>query len=338
MNLQLRRQASGVGRRRRRAGALVASSTACMRATACLLALWCLLVSPSAASAQEIRAAISPDTITVGDVAQVGIRVTAPPTAAVSLPDSLPLTGDLENAGRPDVQVTENADGTRTLTAIYPITAWRPGVDTLPPVEVGVEIDGRTLVDTVTLVLTVASVLPPDTAGIEAKPPKDVLGPNWVWWMWLLLGLAVALVVGLLVWWWLRRRRAQPAVVVPELSPRERALRELDAIRAEKLWDRPSVAPFYERASGVLRAYLSDVDPRWSRDRTTSELSAAILPAATPEMAARLRALLREADSVKFANAHLDAATGHRHYDQVRAWIEGFPPVRTAPESSEVAA
>ena len=37
------------------------------------------------------------------------------------------------------------------------------------------------------------------------------------------------------------------------ISPRERALRELEAIRAERLFDRPTVAPFYERISGVLR-------------------------------------------------------------------------------------
>ena len=102
------------------------------------------------------------------------------------------------------------------------------------------------------------------------------------------------------------------AAVVPEVSPRERALRELDAIRSERLFDRPSPAPFYERVSVVLRTYLADVDPRWGRDLTTTELSAAMLPAATPEMAARLRALLREADAVKFANARPDATTGRK--------------------------
>ena len=324
-----RRQASGVRLLCARGGAYAVS-----------LALFCLLGVPSNADAQQIRAAVSPETITVGDVARVGVRITAPASAAVSLPDSLVLGGDLENAGRPDVQVVENADGTRTLTAVYPITAWRPGVDTLPAFEVGVDVDGRMLLDTVrSLVLTVASVLPPDTTGVEAKPPKDVLGPNWVWWLWALLALAVAIALALLLWWWLRRRRRQPAVTVPDVSPRERALRELEAIRAERLFDRPSTAPFYERVSTVLRTYLADVDPRWSRDRTTTELSAALLPAAKPEMAARLRALLREADAVKFANARPDGAAAQRHLDAARAWVEGFPPVRAAAaDPSEVAA
>lgn len=303
----IRRRASGVGHR-------------------LCAALAALAALPGFAAAQQIRAAISPDTVTVGDVAQVGVRVTAPRDAAVSLPDSLPISGDLENAGRPDVQVVENADGSRTLTAVYPITAWRPGVDTLPPFEVAVDVGGRVTVDTVRLTLAIASVLPADTAGIEAKPPKDVLGRNWVWWLWALAALLLALAIALLVWWLVHRRRRTPAVSVPELSPRERALRELDAIRSERLFDRPSPAPFYERVSAVLRSYLSEVDPRWGRDRTTTELSAAMLPAATPEMAARLRALLREADAVKFASARPDAATAQRHLDQVRMWVEGFPP------------
>ncbi len=68
-----------------------------------LLALAVLAFAPAVGGAQQIRAAVSPDTITVGDVAQVGVRVTAPANAAVSLPDSLPIAGDIENAGRPDV-------------------------------------------------------------------------------------------------------------------------------------------------------------------------------------------------------------------------------------------
>ena len=315
--MSFRLPASGVRLPSGRSGCVATAVAACLTVAA-----------PS--SAQQVRAAISPDTVTVGDVAQVGVRITAPADAAVSLPDSLPVSGDLENAGRPDVQVVENPDGTRTLTAVYPITAWRPGVDTLPAFEVAVDVGGRVTLDTVRLTLTVASVLPADTAGIEARPPKDVLGRNWVWWLWLLAALLLALAIATLVWWIVRRRRRRPVVIVPGLSPRERALRELDAIRAERLFDRPSPAPFYERVSTVLRAYLSEVDPRWSRDRTTTELAASLLPAATPEMASRLRALLREADAVKFASARPDAGSVQRHFDQVRAWVEGFPPPAAA--------
>ena len=299
-----------------------------MRALPRVPACLCLaLILPASAGAQELRAALSPDTVTVGDVARLGVRVVLPPGSRIQLPDSLPISGDLENAGRRDLIAVENADGSRTVTAVYPLTAWRPGVDTLPPLEVMLEVGGRSISDTLTLpVLTVASVLPADTTGIEARPPRGVIGPARVWWIWALIGLAVLIALALLVWWLIRRRRARPVALEPAISPRERALGELAALRADRLFDRATVDPFYEKVSAVLRAYLSEVDPSWGRDRTTSELAAAILPAASPEQAAALRSLLREADAVKFAAALPEAQASQRHLDQVRAWIEAFPP------------
>ena len=299
------------------------------------LACACLLpLAPLPAAGQELRAAVSPDTVTVGDVARVGVRTTLPPGGRIALPDSLPITGDLENAGRLELSAVEHEDGSRTVTAVYPISAWRPGIDSLPPLAVTLEVDGRRWTDTVALpALVVASVLPPDTTGIEARPPHDVLGPAWVWWLWALLALVVLGAIALLVWWLIRRRRNRPVIVAPAVPPRERALGELEAVRAERLHERPSIDPFYERVSAVLRGYLSDVDPSFGRYRTTTELSAALLPAARPEMAARLRSLLREADAVKFAAAVPDPASALRHLDQVRAWIEGFPP--PAPVAAE---
>lgn len=288
-----------------------------------------LMVAPGPLAAQQVGVALEPDSITVGDVTRLGVRVLLPAGARVALPDSLPIDGDLENSGRRDLTTEDRPDGGRVVTAMYPLTAWRPGVDSLPPIAVIYEADGRTWTDTVALpVLVVVSVLPADTAGLEAQPPKDVLGPSWVWWLWALLALAVALAIGLLVWWLRRRQAAPPAVSAPAVPPRERALAALDAIRAEALHERPSIEPFYERVSGVVREYLAEIDARWSRDRTTAELAAAVLPAGTPETAARLRTLLRDADGVKFAAVRPDAATALRHLDQVRAWVEGFPPRR----------
>ncbi|HUF11818.1 MAG TPA: DUF4381 family protein [Longimicrobiales bacterium] len=294
------------------------------------------LTLPASAAAQELRAALSPDTVTVGDVARLGVRALLPPGSRILLPDTLDISGDLENAGRRELVAVENRDGSRTVTAVYPLTAWRPGVDTLPPLEIVLEVDDRRITETLALpVLTVASVLPADTAGIEARPPRDVIGPARVWWIWVLIALAILIAIALLVWWLIRRRRARPVVLEPALSPRERALDELAAIRAERLFDRPSIDPFYERVSAVLRGYLSEVDPRWGRYRTTSELAAAILPATSPEEAAALRSLLREADAVKFAAALPDAQAAQRHLDQVQAWIEAFPPAPTSSAEAE---
>ena len=57
--------------------------------------------------------------------------------------------------------------------------------------------------------INVVSVLPADTTGVQPKPAKDVLGPDRLWWPWILLAALILVALALAYWWW-RRRRARP--------------------------------------------------------------------------------------------------------------------------------
>ena len=157
--------------------------------------LWAALLAAAAgAQAQQPQTAIVPDSITVGDVFHAAIRLTLPGNARLVAPDSLMPVEDLENAGRREIRRDTT---TQQTTLIYPLTAWRPGSYELPPITVQIVSDGAASTIDVSLPsFTVRSVLPPDTAGIEPKPAKDVLGANRVWWP-ILLALAIALLVGI---------------------------------------------------------------------------------------------------------------------------------------------
>ena len=65
---------------------------------AAILAL--ALFAAAGAAAQEVRVAVTPDTLTVGDVFHAAIRVDLPPGFRIVPPDSIPVSGDVENAGR----------------------------------------------------------------------------------------------------------------------------------------------------------------------------------------------------------------------------------------------
>jgi hypothetical protein len=285
-------------------------------------------------AAQRVRVAVSPDTATVGDVVSAAIRVELPPGFRAVVPDTLPVTEKVENAGRVRRMEEELPQGGTQLTAVYPVTAWRPGVDSLPTVQVRVIGPGvDRLIPAALPPIRVRSVLPADTAGVEPRPPKDVLGANRLLWPWLLLGLLLLLLLAALGYWLWKRRRSRPEPeALPEvLSPRERALRELDRLREEELVARGESKLFYSRATEAVRRYLDVLDPRWSADLTTSELVPSVRRDVDAAVAGELGRLLSAADLVKFARRRPSPADAYAEWEALRRWVAEFPEARPEP-------
>lgn len=281
--------------------------------------------------AQTPRSAVLADSIHVGDVVPVAIRVTVGPGERVILPPMLDLgTEDLENAGRVREMVDTLSDGGFQVTGVYAITPWRPGIAELPDVVLQVlAADGevRTLAAALPP-MEVLSVLPLDADALDPMPARGVLGPSYVWWPFVLLLLGLLLLAAA-VWSWLRRRRPATALAgAPAVAPREAALAALHDARGAGLIERGEWKEFYTRVSVALRAYLEAIEPGWSEDLTTTELLARVRATAGHEAASDLGALLRPADQVKFARRAPDAATAGREWEAAREWVERFqwPP------------
>src|SRR5690606_27749729 len=128
------------------------------------------IASAAGVHAQQPRAAVVPENITVGDVFHAAVRVALPEGTRLAMPDTLALVDNIEPAGAREVRF-DTVNGTREATVLYPLAAWRPGSYELPDVAVRVINGSR---DTTMLVafpaFAVSSVLPADTAGVEPKP------------------------------------------------------------------------------------------------------------------------------------------------------------------------
>jgi LPXTG-motif cell wall-anchored protein len=293
---------------------------------AVLFASVCLAATAAALHGQRPQGAVLPQDITVGDVFQAAIRLELPSGAALSAPDTLVLPEDLEHAGRRSVR-TDTVDGVRRVTLVYPLTAWRPGSFALPPVRLAV-VSGDSTVELLAALpdFEVGSVLPADTAGIEPRPAKDVLGANRVWWPILLGLLLLALIAAALWYWWKRRRRAEeaPAAPVAAVPPREAALARLEALEAAGLLERGEAKPYYEALAETLRRYVAAVYPELGVDLTTSELSTRARAGGVPE-ALELVRILGAADLVKFARVRPPADAARQDLVAARGWIERVP-------------
>ncbi|HSJ05851.1 MAG TPA: DUF4381 family protein [Longimicrobiales bacterium] len=300
--------------------------------TALRFALLLLCVGAPAAG-QAPQAAVVPRTITVGDVFHAAIRLDAPPGSDITAPQSLALPADVEAAGVREVRV-DTAGGVRRITVIYPLTAWRPGAYTLPELSLGLATAaGEREIVVQIPPFEVTSVLPADTAGVEPRPAKDVLGASRVWWPLLILAI-LAILVALAVWAWRRRRRpdAVTAAVV-RVAPREAALARLDELAASGYLERGDVRAFYAFLTETLRHYAASVDPAWGVDLTTRELSVRMRAAGHAE-SLDLTRILGTADLVKFARATVASAHAAADLQVARTWVQRVPGEDTGADAA----
>ncbi|MBX6365175.1 MAG: hypothetical protein IRZ00_15000 [Gemmatimonadetes bacterium] len=305
-----------------------------------LAGLLAMAALPAASAAQQVRAAAAPDTTTIGGVVQAAVRFDLPAGYHAIVPDSLPLQGTAENAGRRQVREVERPDGSREVTVVYPVTPWRTGTMALPRIAIRLTgPQGERLLTVVLPAVTVRSVLPADTTGIQPKPPSDVLGPNRLLWPFVLAAILLLLLLLALAYWLWRRWRARRdrVVEVPAevLSPRERTIREFDRIRGLRLVEMGESKAFYSLVTATLREYLAGLDPRWGTDLTTSELLAELRETAGWGPAHELTPLLGAADLVKFARRRPAADEALAEWAALRRWVETFPepgaPAAAAP-------
>jgi hypothetical protein len=284
--------------------------------------------------APTIRTAVVPDTIHVGDVITAAVRVTVPPGATVAFPDSLTLPLDFENAGERVLKADTTPTGIQ-VTATYPLAAWRPGahfIGAVPLTINGAQYDAS--FDSV----RIASVLPPDTTGLQPKPLKSVIGGTRVWWPWI---VALLLLLALVLLYWLSRHRdrAEEVPVIPARPAREVALERLDDARTSGMVERGELKEFYSAVSDALRAYIAAVDPLLSSDLTTSEVAGRIRVRGVDPAAAEMLTLLGAADLVKFARRMPRAAEAHDEWLRVRKWVADtrWPPADEPAVAQEAA-
>jgi hypothetical protein len=292
--------------------------------------------------AQEVRTAIVPDTILVGDVFRAAIRLELPPGWTMVAPDSLATSGEVENAGPAGRTTRERPDGGSTVTLAYPVTAWRTGEVDLPPITIVLNgPDGAEELSASFPVVLIRSVLPADTAGVEPQPPKDVFGPSRLLWPWIVGALTLAATLAGLIYYRSRRRAGGPALtfdIAESRSPRERALAELDRLRGEGLVEAGETKEFYSGTTAVLRAFLEEFDSEWGAELTSTELLNACRGSIHDSDLDGLAQLLDAADQVKFNRRQTAPAEAFGEWEAVRRWVDQFqlpPPNPRSPIGPE---
>lgn len=275
-----------------------------------LLLAVCLLAGFTA-GAQQTLIDVKVDTadILIGEQTTLHVTVTTDPNRRIIIP----LPGDTLMTGVEVLSVSDAdstvADGRLVIRRDILLTSFDSSLYLLPPF---VAIDGADTIESDQVALKVSTV-PVDVDNPEQfydikdvwKPPF-VLADYYPWIFGILTALFIICVIGYLIQRYRRHRSEVPVKPAePELPPYEVAIRELDSIKDQKLWQQGLNKEYYTQVTDTLRRYISRRYGVNAMEKTSEEILA-IIERETDERSVydTLRQVLRLSDYVKFAKLH----------------------------------
>lgn len=316
----------------------------CRQGLVLLLLLWGGVDGSTAQPAVQLDTRLSADSVLVGGRFTVSFVAEHDGNVSVSFPD--PATGpgtfgDIEVQRRRTVE-HRSSGGRQVDSAAYEVTTFVLDSARVPPVPLQVVAGGDTSVaSTPARGVKVLSVLKPSRKGIhDVAPLASFPKPLWPW---ILVALAVAGLLGGLLYslWWRRAADETPSVAPGTLTevdqtPYEAATARLRQLESYDLADPEAVKPFYVELANAVRVYVANELEVRALERTTSEVVAVLadrsdVPAEAVE---QLQAVLELADLVKFAGVQPSREEHEQVLHEARAALDA---IEAAPRGAEAA-
>ena len=285
-----------------------------------------LFISLLSVQAQKFsaHATVQPSEILIGEQALINLQVIAPKDKEILFPvyqDS--IVGGLEvlSMGNADTTITDNV---RTINVKYLVTSFdstlyfipsmpvSDGIDTVFSNSFGLKVTAPELKDSTLAYLEKMNTGQTDSIDFDAlqlndikpiqKLPfswKDFLGLLWI----PLIILLLLAIVGTIIYFIIRKNKKGYFFTPPPVLPAHvRAMKSLDKIKTEKLWQQERHKEFYTQLTDVLRRYIHERYGVNSLEMTSGEILNIIRTKAEEDSVyENLKQVLTVADLVKFA-------------------------------------
>lgn len=211
---------------------------------------------------------------------------------------------EVVDVARPDTQYLNDRKRLH-VTQEYTVTSFDSALYYIPPFEVKVD---SQVYRSQSLALKVYSI-PVDTLHPERFfGQKDIMEAPFAWSDWApsigLSLLAIALSV-LFVFLIIRFNDNKPIIrkikIEPKLPPHEQAMKEIERIKGEKIWQKGRSKEYYTELTDAIRVYIRDRFGFNALEMTSSEIINKLLESKDKEAIDDLKELFVTADLVKFA-------------------------------------
>jgi hypothetical protein len=280
-----------------------------------------------AAQATVFTAAVSQDSISVGDRILFESTIIVPKGATVVPPDIGAAFGKfVVKEWNSDKVEKKNAD---SLTFKYIISFYEIEQCTIPPVPFIVHLSGKS--DTLLskpMPIRLVLIRNSDSADISIKDlkPQQNAGSPSIAWLWLICGVCALLALLL----YLRRflkKRSEAAKIIPPKPPYEEAMEALKLLDEKQYLAKGMIREHVFGLSDILKRYIERRFEVNAAEYTTEEMLGWIITSPlTPPEKKIAEWFFIETDPVKFAKMHPDHDTLHRFGHEVRQLIEQTRP------------
>ena len=257
----------------------------------------------------KVKAHVDTLNIRIGDQVRLHLEVDQPGNLRVGFPV---ITDTL--SGKVDVVKQLKADSTLINNSLhikkdYLITSFDSGQHTIPALEFTVQEGTKTdTFRTMPIYLNVNTIPVDTTKGFRdiKAPIKAPISLAEVWPY--LTGLLGLIIIGVIIWILVRRNKHKPIFGIrkPAEPPHIVALRELDQLRNDKLWQQSKEKQYYTRLTEILRLYLENRFQIAALEMTSEEIMQAMkrVSIENPNDLQLLSIIFTTSDLVKFAKAH----------------------------------
>lgn len=220
------------------------------------------------------------------------------------------VVGGVEIIAGPERDSVQGKDGKWLFRESYVITAFDTGVYVIPSYAITLENgDYNNVLRTEPLAFAV------NTYKVDEQQGNyDIVAPlqtplNFAeilpWLLWIVGGLAVT---ALIVWYIIRRKKNKPLFAAEKkvyVPPYVVAIKKLERLKEEKLWQAGKTKEYYTRLTDAVRQYVADELQIPAMEQTSFETVQALERNTLVDArdAEKIAGLLQEADFVKFAKS-----------------------------------
>ena len=275
----------------------------------CIICLITILSCVLCVSAQVfVESKIDSIQILIGEQTGVTLSVTAKKGANVKMPEYKPsqyITRGVEVLEHTDADTSLLDNGLVKISKRYILTSFDENLYYLPPMKVNV--NGK-VYQSKSLALKVLTV-PVDTLHPEKFfPPKGVQDNPFLWSEWepaFWLSILFVLVCVVAYYLWTRLKENKPVIarvrIVKKIPPHQRALKEIEDIKASRMSVQENPKEYYTLLTNVLRKYIKERFGFNAMEMTSSEIISRLQQEGDKKMTDELKELFITADLVKFA-------------------------------------